>query len=214
MFASRTSRPLPYCSCPQHVASIDHGCIRFRTCSCALAGESQTSRASCLCACGIGGKIGFQGRENHAGFANVIYQHRARNIHFRLYMSSGLKTSGRARFPCAALMLNLLRFLSSCSNRSASSSSAFLLSASACSSGLSIVVGSRPSSIMRCISASAPCCMIPWLGHGSNGRLLNDSSQSCDCWGIACRPTISDRTYGVFSLSCAPGGGVAMPFVI
>lgn len=130
------------------------------------------------------------------------------------YMSSGLNTSGLARGAWLMLMLILLRLRSSCSNLSRSSSSAFLLSASARSSGVRILAGSRPSSIMRCMSASAPCWIMPWLGQGSNGRLLKDSSQSCDCWGIASRPTISDRAYGVFSLSCAPGGGVAIPLVI
>ena len=131
-----------------------------------------------------------------------------------LYMSSGLKTSGLARGAWPILMLILLRFRSSCSNLSFSSSSALFLAASARSSGVRRLAGSLPSSIMRCMSASAPCWMIPWLGQGSNGRLLKDSSQSCECWGIASFPTISDRAYGVFSLSCAPGGGVAIPLVI
>jgi hypothetical protein len=97
-----------------------------------------------------------------------------------LYMSSGLKISGRARGAWPMPILILLRFRSSCSSLSCSSDSAFLLAASARSSGVRILAGSLPSSMMRCMSASAPCWIMPWLGQGSNGRLLKDSSQFCD----------------------------------
>jgi hypothetical protein len=131
-----------------------------------------------------------------------------------LHMSSGLNISGLARGAWPMLILILLRFRSSCSSLSCSSDSSFLLAASARSSGVSILAGSLPSSMMRCMSASAPCWMMPWLGQGSNGRLLKDSSQFCDSSGSLSFPTISDRAYGVFSLSCAPGGGVAIPLAI